>query len=138
GADYGVRGYVDAYDAETGELEWRFYTVPGNPADGFENDTMRMAAETWTGEWGVVGGGGTAWDAIVYDPTTELVYIGVGNGAPRSAIERSRDGGDNLFLPAIVAVEADTGEYVRHYPTTPWEAWDYPAVQPIVVADLTI
>jgi quinohemoprotein ethanol dehydrogenase len=138
GADYGVRGYVDAYDAQTGELEWRFYTVPGNPANGFENDTMRMAAATWTGEWWAVGGGGTAWDAIVYDPKTELVYIGVGNGAPWSAVERSPDGGDNLFLSSIVAVRAETGEYVWHYQTTPWEAWDYTAVQPIILADLTI
>jgi len=138
GADYGVRGYVDAYDARTGELDWRFYTVPGNPADGFENDTMRMAAATWTGEWWAVGGGGTAWDAIVYDPKTDLVYIGVGNGAPWSAVERSPGGGDNLFLSSIVAVDAETGEYVWHYQTTPWEAWDYTAVQPIIVADLTI
>lgn len=138
GADYGVRGYVDAYDAKTGELDWRFYTVPGNPADGFENDTMKMAAETWTGEWWVVGGGGTAWDSIVYDPATDLVYIGVGNGAPWSAVERSPDGGDNLFLSSIVAVKATTGEYVWHYQTTPWEAWDYTAVQPIMLANLTL
>lgn len=97
-----------------------------------------MAAETWTGEWWAVGGGGTAWDAIVYDPTTDLVYIGVGNGSPWSATERSPEGGDNLFLSSIVAVEAQTGEYVWHYQTTPWETWDYTATQPITVADLTI
>jgi PQQ-dependent dehydrogenase (methanol/ethanol family) len=138
GADYGVRGYVDAYDAKTGDLSWRFYTVPGNPADGFENDAMRMAATTWTGEWWAVGGGGTAWDAIVYDPATDLVYIGVGNGAPWSQVERSPGGGDNLFISSIVAVKPETGEYVWHYQTTPGEAWDYTAVQPIIVADLTI
>ncbi len=102
-----------------------------------ERDDAKAAA-TWTGEWWAVGGGGTAWDAIVYDPKTDLVYIGVGNGAPWSAIERSPDGGDNLFLSSIVAVKPDTGEYVWHYQTTPWDAWDYTAVQPIVVADLNI
>ena len=139
GADMGVvRGYVSAYDAQTGELRWRFFTVPGNPADGFENPAMEMAAATWTGEWWKHGGGGTAWDAIVYDPELRLVYIGVGNGAPWNQRIRSPGGGDNLFLSSIVAVRADTGEYVWHYQTTPGEVWDYTATQPIVLADLEI
>lgn len=138
GAEFGVRGYLSAYDAETGELDWRFYTVPGNPENGFENKTLEKAAETWNGEWWTVGGGGTVWDAIVYDPKTQLIYIGVGNGSPWSAEERSPGGGDNLFLSSIVAVKADTGEYVWHYQTTPWETWDYTATQPIMVANLDI
>jgi len=138
GADFGVRGYLSAYDAETGELAWRFYTVPGDPKKGFENDAMAKAAETWNGEWWEKGGGGTVWDAIVYDPKTNLVYFGVGNGSPWNAQERSPGGGDNLFLSSIVALNADTGEYVWHYQTTPWETWDYTATQPIMIVDLEI
>ncbi|MEY4711648.1 MAG: hypothetical protein RIS88_1098, partial [Pseudomonadota bacterium] len=104
GAEYGVRGYVSAYDANTGELTWRFYTVPGNPADGFENDIMAAAANTWNGSWWNLGGGGTVWDAIAYDPTLDLMYIGVGNGSPWNQALRSPGGGDNLFLSSIVAL----------------------------------
>jgi PQQ-dependent dehydrogenase (methanol/ethanol family) len=138
GAEYGVRGYVSAYDAETGALDWRFYTVPGNPADGFENPVMEAAAETWNGEWWALGGGGTVWDAIVYDPEVDLVFIGTGNGSPWNAEVRSPGGGDNLFLSSIVALDPDTGEYVWHYQTTPNETWDYTATQPIMTADLGI
>jgi quinohemoprotein ethanol dehydrogenase len=138
GAEYGVRGYVTAYDAETGRQAWRFYLVPGNPADGFENDAMRMAAETWNGEWWKVGGGGTAWDGFAYDPTLDLLYIGTGNGSPWNRDQRSPGGGDNLFLSSIVAVRGETGEYVWHYQTTPGDDWDYTAVQPIMLVDATI
>jgi quinohemoprotein ethanol dehydrogenase len=99
-----VRGYVTAYDALTGEQAWRFYVVPGNPADGFENAVMEMAARTWTGEWWKYGGGGTAWDSFAYDPELDLFYIGTGNGSPWSRTLRSPGGGDNLFLASIVAV----------------------------------
>jgi PQQ-dependent dehydrogenase (methanol/ethanol family) len=138
GAEYGVRGYVSAYDAETGEMAWRFYTVPGNPADGFENEAMRRAAETWTGQWWIVGGGGTVWDGMAYDPVLDLIYIGTGNGAPWSRDERSPGGGDNLYLSSIVALRAETGEYVWHYQTTPGDDWDYTAVQPLMLLDLEI
>jgi PQQ-dependent dehydrogenase (methanol/ethanol family) len=138
GAEYGVRGFVTAYDAETGDEAWRFYLVPGNPADGFENEAMRMAAETWNGEWWKVGGGGTAWDGFAYDPVLDLLYIGTGNGSPWNREERSPGGGDNLFLSSIVAVRGETGEYVWHYQTTPGDDWDYTAVQPIMLLDLTI
>ncbi len=136
GGEFGVRGYVSAYDAETGELDWRFYTVPGNPADGFENEAMEMAARTWNGEWWQLGGGGTVWDAIVYDPVTDLVFVGVGNGSPWNRSLRSPGGGDNLFLASIVAVDPDNGAYVWHYQTTPGETWDFTATQPIMIADL--
>lgn len=138
GAELGVRGYVSAYDIDTGEMAWRFYTVPGNPADGFENAAMKMAAKTWTGKWWEWGGGGTAWDSMVYDPELDLFYIGVGNGSPWNASLRSPGGGDNLFLSSIVAVRPDTGEYVWHYQTTPGETWDYTATQHIMLADLEI
>jgi PQQ-dependent dehydrogenase (methanol/ethanol family) len=138
GAEYGVRGYVTAYDAETGEQAWRFYTVPGNPADGFENETMEMAAGTWTGEWWSQGGGGTAWDSMAYDPDLNLLYIGTGNGSPWPRALRSPDGGDNLFLCSIVAINADTGEYAWHYQTVPGDTWDYTSVQHMILADMEI
>ena len=139
GADLGpVRGYVTAYDADTGKKLWRFFTVPGDPAKGFENKAMAMAAKTWTGEWWKLGGGGTAWDSIVYDPKLKLIYIGVGNGSPWAQKYRSPGGGDNLFLASIVAVHADNGEYAWHYQEVPGEEWDYTATQPMMLADLKI
>lgn len=138
GAELGVRGYVTAYDLETGEQAWRFYTVPGNPADGFESPELKEAADTWTGEWWKWGGGGTVWDSMVYDPDLGLLYIGVGNGSPWNQKLRSPEGGDNLFLTSIVAVEAASGKYVWHYQTTPGETWDYTATQHMVLAELEI
>jgi quinohemoprotein ethanol dehydrogenase len=142
GAELGVRGFVTAYDAETGRKLWRFYTVPGDPAkgpDGAASDSaMEIAAKTWTGEWWKYGGGGTAWDAITYDPKLKLIYIGVGNGSPWVHKFRSPGGGDNLFLASIVAVKADTGKYVWHYQETPAEQFDSTATQPMILTDLTI
>ncbi|MEP4149514.1 MAG: PQQ-dependent dehydrogenase, methanol/ethanol family [Halioglobus sp.] len=138
GAELGVRGYVSAYDQASGEMKWRFYTIPGNPADGFENETMEKAAATWSGEWWKWGGGGTAWDSMVFDPELNLLYIGVGNGSPWNQSLRSPEGGDNLFLTAIVALNPDTGEYVWHYQTTPGETWDYTATQHIMLAELDL
>jgi quinohemoprotein ethanol dehydrogenase len=138
GADLGVRGFVAAFDATDGHELWRFYTVPGNPALGFENEAMRMAAETWAGEWWTLGGGGSVWDAITYDPDLNMVYIGTGNGSPLSYHYRSNNTGDNLFLASIVALDATTGEYKWHYQTAPQENWDYTATSPIVLADLEI
>ncbi len=142
GAEYGVRGYVSAYDADSGALRWRFYTVPGDPAkgpDGAASDPiMAKAAGTWTGEWWTLGGGGTVWDAIVYDPDFDQLIIGVGNGAPWNQQVRSPGGGDNWFLSSIVALDARTGSYKWHYQTTPGETWDYTATQPIILADLSI
>ncbi|MEM7018920.1 MAG: PQQ-binding-like beta-propeller repeat protein, partial [Pseudomonadota bacterium] len=109
GAELGVRGYVTAYDVNTGEQKWRFYTIPGDPAKGFESKAMEMAAKTWTGEWWKIGGGGTVWDSMVYDPELNQLYIGVGNGTPWNQKLRSPEGGDNLFLTAIVALNPDDG-----------------------------
>jgi quinohemoprotein ethanol dehydrogenase len=138
GAEMGVRGYVTAYDAETGRQAWRFYTVPGDPSKGFENKAMEMAARTWTGEWWKAGGGGTVWDSMAYDPALHMVYIGVGNGSPWAQIFRSPGGGDNLFLASIVALDVRTGEYEWHYQTVPGEEWDYTATQQMILADLRI
>jgi len=138
GAEYGVRGYVSAYDVENGDMAWRFYTVPDNPENGFESEAMEMAAETWTGEWWSLGGGGTVWDSMAYDPELNLLYIGVGNGSPWNQSIRSPKGGDNLFLSSIVALQADTGEYVWHFQTTPGDTWDFTATQQITLADMEI
>ncbi len=139
GADWAaVRGYVTCYDAATGRQLWRFYTVPGNPADGFEHDAMKMAAATWHGEWWKQGGGGTVWNAMSYDPETRTVFIGTGNGAPWNQKVRSAGQGDNLFLSSIVALDADTGAYKWHYQTNPGESWDYNAAMDMELADLVI
>ena len=138
GAEYGVRGYVTAYDAETGEQVWRFFTVPGDPAQPFEHPAMEMAARTWTGSWWQMGGGGTVWDSMAYDPELGLLYLGVGNGSPWNQVLRSPGGGDNLFLSSIVAVDPDDGSYVWHYQTTPGDTWDYTATQHMILADIEI
>jgi alcohol dehydrogenase (cytochrome c)/quinohemoprotein ethanol dehydrogenase len=138
GAELGVRGYVSAYAAETGAMDWRFYTVPGNPADGFEAPILETAAETWNGEWWRIGGGGTVWDSISYDPQADLVYIGVGNGSPWNHTFRSNGEGDNLFLASIVALDPDDGSYVWHYQSSPGETWDHTAAQQMIIADLEI
>ncbi|MEM9173058.1 MAG: PQQ-dependent dehydrogenase, methanol/ethanol family [Pseudomonadota bacterium] len=136
GGEMGVRGYVSAYDAQTGELVWRFYTVPGDPALGFEQPVLEEAAKTWSGEWWRIGGGGTVWDSMAHDPQLDLVYIGVGNGSPWRRDLRSPQGGDNLFLSSIVALRPKTGEYVWHYQTTPADTWDYTATQHMILADI--
>jgi len=143
GAEYGVRGYITAYDTTTGKQVWRFYMTPnpnGQPDNAASDKVMKeKAAATWSdGEWKETGGGGTAWDAIVYDPTLDLVYLGIGNGSPWNHMRRSGGKGDNLFLSSILALKPDTGEYVWHYQTTPGESWDYTATQQIMLADLTI
>lgn len=138
GAEFHARGYVTAYDSQTGDQVWRFYTVPGDPQQPYEHADLADAAKTWTGEWWKQGGGGTVWDSIVHDPELNLVYIGVGNGTHWDQLVRSPDGGDNLYLSSIVALDADSGEYRWHFQTTPGDTWDYTATQPIVLADLEI
>jgi PQQ-dependent dehydrogenase (methanol/ethanol family) len=138
GGEFGVRGFVSAYDAETGARAWRFYTVPGNPAEGFESEAMEKAAATWNGEWWTMGGGGTVWDSMAFDPELNQLYIGVGNGSPWNQQIRSPGGGDNLYLSSILALNPDTGEYLWHYQTTPGETWDYTATQHMILADLEI
>jgi PQQ-dependent dehydrogenase (methanol/ethanol family) len=139
GGEFGVRGYVSAYDAETGALAWRFYTVPGPPDRPREHPALEIAAQTWpanaTWESGL---GGTVWDSLAYDPALGLLYVGVGNSNPYNRAIRSPGGGDNLFLASILALRAKTGELVWHYQTTPGENWDYTATQHMILADLEI
>jgi quinohemoprotein ethanol dehydrogenase len=138
GAEFGVRGYVSAYDAETGKLAWRFYTVPGDPSKPFESPALERAAKTWNGEWWKIGGGGTVWDSLAYDPELDLLYVGTGNGSPWNREIRSPGGGDNLYLSSILALRPDTGEMVWHYQTTPGDTWDFTATQHMILADLEI
>jgi len=138
GSEYGVRGYVSAYDSEDGRRLWRFFTVPGDPSKPFENKAMERAAKTWTGDWWKFGGGGSPWDAMAYDPETNLLIFGTGNGLPWDEKARSPNGGDNLFLSSIIAVDADTGAYAWHFQTTPGDSWDFDSTQTLTLADLVI
>ena len=139
GGEFGVRGYVTAYDADSGDELWRFYTVPGNPNEPFESPEMEIAAKTWSGgKWWEYGGGGTVWDSMAYDPVLDTLYIGTGNGSPWNRYVRSPGGGDNLYLSSIVALDPDTGDYKWHYQTTPGDSWDYTATQHMILADLEI
>jgi quinohemoprotein ethanol dehydrogenase len=143
GAEYGVRGYITAYDADSGKKAWRFYTVPnpdGKP-DGEVSDKIlaAKAKDTWFGQgWKDAKGGGTVWDSMAYDPKLDILYVGVGNGSPWNHKVRSDGKGDNLFLSSILALKPDTGDYVWHFQTTPAESWDYTAVQHIMLADLPV
>ena len=143
GAEYGVRGYLSAYDANTGKMNWRFYVVPGDPSKPPEDAAMAAAMKTWsTGgtdhKWWVQGGGGTPWDSMAYDPKLDLLYVGTGNGASWNRNLRSPGGGDNLYLSSIVALSPETGAMKWYYQTTPGDDWDYTATQHIILADLTI
>ena len=140
GAEYGVRGYITAYDAETGEQKWRWFSVPGDPSKPFEDESMKRAAKTWdpSGKWWEAGGGGTMWDSMTFDAELNTMYVGTGNGSPWSHKLRSPKGGDNLYLASIVALDPDTGKYKWHYQETPGDNWDYTSTQPMILADIKI
>jgi quinohemoprotein ethanol dehydrogenase len=137
GAEYKARGYIAAYDHATGDELWRFDTVPGDPSKGFENKAMEAAAKSWTGEWWKLGGGGTVWDSITYDPTTNLVLFGTGNAEPWNPAAAGREG-DSLYTSSIVAVNADTGEYAWHFQETPEDRWDFDSNAQITVTDMMV
>jgi quinohemoprotein ethanol dehydrogenase len=132
------RGFVTAYDAESGKKLWRFYTVPGNPALGFESEAMEMAAKTWAGQWWKFGGGADVWNSISCDPEQQTVFIGTGSGYPWNRRARSEDKGDNLFVASIVALDVNGGAYKWHYQVSPGDTWDHDASMDIELADLVI
>ncbi len=144
GAELGVRGYITAYDVNTGRQLWRFYTVPGDPRVPVENAHLKEAMPTWKADAGPgwkyweVGGGGTVWDSMAYDPDLDLLYIGTGNGSPWSRYLRSPGGGDNLYVSSMIAIKPDTGEKAWHFQTTPGDNWDYTATQHMILADIEI
>jgi quinohemoprotein ethanol dehydrogenase len=139
GSEYGVRGYFSAYNLDTGELVWRFFTVPPRPGKPLEHEALAIAAKTWSpdSDW-AAGLGGTVWDSMAYDAELDLLYVGVGNSSPYNRNVRSPGGGDNLFLTCILAVRPDTGELVWYYQTTPAENWDYTATQHMILTELNI
>ena len=138
GAEYPVRGFIAAYDANTGKEAWTFYTVPGDFSKPPENETMRRAMATWDTKATKTGAGGTVWDAISYDPEADLVYFGTGNAGPWPSDLRNARGKDNLYVCSIIALKADTGEYKWHFQLVPSDSWDYDAVQQLILADVTI
>jgi PQQ-dependent dehydrogenase (methanol/ethanol family) len=136
GGEYGVRGFFDAYDAETGKRAWRFYTVPGDPSKPFEQPVLAEWAKTWSGEWWKIGGGGPVWGGIAYDPDSDILYVGTGQPGPWTSMHRGK--GDNLCTDCIIAVRGATGQYIWHYQTTPGDDWDYDSIADIMLADLNI
>ena len=138
GGDRPTRGFFAAYDALTGRLVWRFYTVPGDPSQPFESAAMRKAAATWEGDWWKSGGGGAVWDGVAYDPEANLVYVGTGNAEPWPEKLRQSKSEDNLYVCSILAVQVDTGELKWHYQMVPGDSWDFDSVQQMILADLTI
>ena len=142
GGEFYTRGFLVAYDVKTGKQVWKFYTVPGDPSKGPDGEAsdnvMPMAAKTWNGKWWKKGGGGSTWDGIVYDPQSDLVIFGTGNGLPWPAQLRSPGGGDNLFTSSIVAVHAKTGKYKWHYQATPMDGFDFDNTAPLTLADISV
>ncbi len=138
GAELPIRGFFAAYDAATGKFAWRFYTVPGDPSKPFENPALKKAAETWSGDYWKLGGGGSVWDGMAYDPDADLLYVGTGNGGPWPEELRKSKGKENLYLASILAVKPDTGELKWYFQVVPGDSWDYDSVQQLLLADVTI
>jgi len=140
GAEYDVRGYVSAFEVETGELAWRFWVVPRDPKLGRQDHPdLERAAETWDphSRWDV-GGGGAAWDAIHYDGETGLVFVGTGNGGPYLSAKRSPRGGNQLYLGSLLALDAKTGRLKWFYQETPQDSWDFTSTQPMILTQMSI
>ncbi len=138
GAELPTRGFFAAFDAKTGKHAWTFYTVPGDPSKPFENPALKKAAETWSGDWWKLGGGGSVWDGMAYDPDLDLFYVGTGNGGPWPEDLRKSKGKDNLYVCSVVAVKPDTGELKWYFQMVPGDSWDFDSVQQLMLADVTI
>jgi quinohemoprotein ethanol dehydrogenase len=138
GAELPVRGFFAAFDAATGKPAWKFYTVPGDPSKPFEHPALKRAAETWSGDWWKLGGGGSVWDGMAYDPEADLLYVGTGNGGPWPEELRKSKGKDNLYLCSVLAVKPDTGDLKWYFQMVPGDSWDYDSVQQLLLADITV
>jgi PQQ-dependent dehydrogenase (methanol/ethanol family) len=138
GSELPIRGFFSAFDALTGKLAWKFYTVPGDPSKPFENPALKKAAETWSGDYWKLGGGGSVWDGMAYDPDADLFYVGTGNGGPWPEELRKSKGKENLYVCSILAVKPDTGELKWYFQVVPGDSWDFDSVQQLLLADLTI
>jgi quinohemoprotein ethanol dehydrogenase len=136
GGEYAIRGFFSAYDAETGKLAWRFYTVPGDPSKPFEQPELAEAAKTWSNEWWKIGGGAAVWNGMAYDSDADIVYVGTGQPGPWTDVHRGP--GDNLFANCILAVRGATGKLVWYYQEVPGDDWDYDSIADLMLADLTI
>ena len=133
GAELPIRGFFSAFDAATGKFAWKFYTVPGDPSKPFENPALKKAAETWSGDYWKLGGGGSVWDGMAYDPDADLLYVGTGNGGPWPEELRKSKGKENLYLASILAVKPDTGELKWYFQVVPGDSWDYDSVQQLLL-----
>ena len=139
GADFqGIRGYVSAYDLESGALTWRFFTVPRDPRLGPQDQPhLKRAIATWDRAYPWrYGGGGTIWDGMGYDPDLRLVYVGTGNASPYAMKQQARQGGDALYTASIIAIHAETGEMAWYYQVVPGDQWDYDSTQKFVLTEL--
>jgi quinohemoprotein ethanol dehydrogenase len=142
GADMGhggVRGYVSAYDLDSGVLKWRFFTVPPPVGQPYENPELAAADKTWDPHRKAeFKGGATVWDGFAYDPNLNLLYFGTANAAPYDLRQAGSKTGDALYAACIIAVDADTGRMAWYYQETPHDSWDYDAVQKMILADINI
>jgi quinohemoprotein ethanol dehydrogenase len=140
GGEYGTRGYVTAYDADTGATRWRWFVTPGDPSKPVEDESMSLAALTWdpASRYWENGGGGNVWHSMSFDPELGLLYFGTGQPGPWARAKRGASARDNLFTASLVALHLDTGKYAWHYQQNPSDNSDFDACQDVILTDLKI